>query len=164
MNEEPLPPFYRKPLLILVSLFLLFLVLSLTFIDTIQGIVQSKSIQDNTLFFPNTTILFSNNTLQLLQQEYLSNPEREIKACLFGEVNNSLYYIARIEFPKIVRANAIHIVAVQCPEATLIDLHSHPINSCLASNQDMMTYKGLKSQNSVLKMLVMCSRTRFALV
>lgn len=162
--EEPEPPFYRKPLLILATLFLLFLVISITFADTIQGIIQSKAIEANKLFFPDFTIVFANNTLNHLQEEYLSNPEREIKACLFGSFNSSLYNIERIEFPKIVRANAIHVVSVQCPPDTLIDLHSHPINSCLASEQDISTFKALKSQNKDLKMLVMCSRNRFALI
>lgn len=164
MDELEEQSWYRKPLLVISCLFLVFIIISLSFIDTIQGIVQSKTVRDGKLVFPNSTIVFANNTLQLIQQEYLSNPEREIKACLFGSINASVYYIERVEFPRIVRANVVHIVSVQCPSNTIIDLHSHPINSCLASEQDVAVFKGLKSENPALKMLIMCSRNRFALV
>lgn len=163
MEESEQPLWYRQPLIILASLFLLFLVISFTFTDAIQGIIQSKVVINNQLVFPNATIIFANGALELIQQEYLSNPEREIKACLYGEVNNSLYYIARAVFPKILRANAIHVVSSQCPDV-LIDLHSHPINSCLASDQDIAAYKELKTTNPDVRMLVMCSKSRFALI
>ncbi len=163
--EQPLPePFWRKPLLMIIGLFLIVLFLSLSFPDTLQGIVQSRTARDNKLIFPNATILFENNTLELLQEEFIENEHREIKACLFGREENNTYIIERAEFPEIVRANVIHIVSVPCPNNTLIDLHSHPINSCLASEQDISVYDELKALNPSLRMIVMCSSTRFALI
>ena len=163
--EQPLPePFWRRPLLMIVGVFLIVLFLSLSFPDTLQGIIQSKVVKDNKLIFPNATILFENNTLELLQEEFIENEHREIKACLFGREENNTYIIERVEFPEIIRANVVHIVSVSCPIDALIDLHSHPINSCLASEQDVSVYESLKQANPSLRMIVMCSSTRFALI
>lgn len=162
--EELPEPFWRRPLLMIVGLFLIVLFLSLSFPDTLQGIVQSKTVIENKLNFPNATILFENNTLELLQEEFIDNEHREIKACLFGRNEGGLYYIEKIEFPEIIRANVIHVVSVPCSIDTLIDLHSHPINSCLASEQDISVYESLKQANPSLRMMVMCSSTRFALI
>ena len=163
--EQPIPePWWHKPLLIVIGVFLALLVVSFSFIDTIQGIIQSKTLQDNKLNFPNATILFENNTLQQLQNEFISNEYREIKACLFGKQQNATYIISSVEFPEIIRANVIHVVSVLCPQNTLIDLHSHPINKCLASDQDVSVYKNLLKNNPSLRMMVMCSSSRFALI
>ena len=158
------PPWYRKPLIITGAFFVIFLVASITFSQTIEGIVQSKTITQDHIIFPSATIVFQNDTLEQLQEEYLSNPNREIKACLFGSINDSHYYIERVEFPEILRANAIHVQSISCPEDVLIDLHSHPINSCLASNVDIATLKDIQFQSSQARMMIMCSKTRFALV
>ena len=162
--EEGAPPWYRKPLIITGSLFVILLLVSVTFSQTIEGIIQSKTLTQDRLTFPTATITFQNATLEQLQEEYLSNPHREIKACLFGTFNGSHYYIDRLEFPKILTANAIHVQSISCPEWVLIDLHSHPINSCLASDVDIATLKDIQAQSPQARMMIMCSKTRFALV
>jgi len=158
------PPWYRKPLIIIGAIFVIVLLVSITFSQTIEGIIQSKRVNQDKIIFSFATVIFSNNTLEQLQNEYLLNSHREIKACLFGKVNDSYYYIERVQFPKIINANAIHIQSISCPKEVLIDLHSHPINSCLASNQDIATYQDIKARSPQAKMMVMCSKTRFALV
>jgi len=161
--EEP-EPWWRRPVVIVIGVFLLVLVFSLSFSDVFQGLVQSKSVKQNALFFPNSTIIFENDILEKLQDEYISNEHREIKACLFGSVDNGHYIISDVSFPEVIRASVIHVVSVQCPENTLIDLHGHPINSCLASEQDVSVYNKAKESNPNLRMIIMCSSTRFALV
>ncbi len=161
--EEP-DPWWRRPLVIIAGIFLLVLIFSLSFQDAIMGIIQSKSLHNQELIFRNTTIIFEGDTLQQLQNEFISNEHREIKACLFGKQTESAYIISKVEFPEVIRANVIHIVSVPCPIDTLIDLHSHPINQCLASEQDILVYDKAKQSNPQLRMMVMCSSTRFALV
>jgi proteasome lid subunit RPN8/RPN11 len=129
-----------------------------------MGIIQSKSLRNQELIFRNTSIIFEGDTLQQLQTEFISNEHREIKACLFGTQTNSAYIISKVEFSEIIRANVVHVVSVSCPINTLIDLHSHPINQCLASDQDISVYDKAKNSNPQLRMMVMCSSTRFALV
>jgi proteasome lid subunit RPN8/RPN11 len=161
--EEP-DPWWRRPFVIVIGIFLLVLILSLTLFDAINGIIQSKSIKNHELIFGNAKIVFEGNTLRQLQDEFISNEHREIKACLFGEQRESAYIISKVEFPSIIQANVVHVVSVPCPENTLIDLHSHPINQCLASEQDISVYNRAKELNLQLRMMVMCSSTRFALV
>lgn len=155
---------WRKPLIIATGIFLVLLMVSLSFSDFFQSFVHSSSVEKNTLYFSNATVVFENNVLGLLQDEYISNEDREIKACLFGKVENSLYYIERVEFPEIIRANVIHVVSVGCPVDTLIDLHGHPINSCLASEQDLSMYARIKESYPESRMMIMCSSSRFALI
>ncbi|MEM3154976.1 MAG: hypothetical protein QW165_05455 [Candidatus Woesearchaeota archaeon] len=163
--EKELPePWWRKPFYVIVGIVILLLVLSFSFSDAIMGIVQSQKTHYGELIFRNTKIIFENNTLQQLQTEFISNEHREIKACLFGRQEESTYIISRVEFPEVIRANVIHIVSVPCPPNTLIDLHSHPINQCLASRQDIAVYENNRKSNPNLRMMIMCSSTRFALV
>lgn len=168
INPEDLEPIeepkWKKPFLIAVGVFLLILILSLSFSDTLMGIIQSKTTTDNALHFTHSTIIFTNNTLAQLRNEFVTNEHREIKACLFGTKENDDYIIDKVEFPEVIRANAIHIVSTPCPIDIIIDLHSHPINRCLASDQDLLYYNRIKASNPDVRMMVMCSTTRFALV
>jgi len=163
--EEEIPePWWRRPLIIVIGVFLVALIVSLSFSDALRGIIQSKTVKQNALYFQNATIIFEGNTLAQLQKEFVVNDNREIKACLFGSQKDSSYTISRIEFPEIIRANVIHVVSVPCPINTLIDLHSHPINQCLASEQDIAVYNKAKETSPELRMMVMCSQDRFALI
>lgn len=163
--EAPIPESkWRRQVLIIIAVFIAILVASLSFFDIVQSIIQSKTVEGNKLVFPNAAILFENNTLQQLQKEFIANEHREIKACLFGSQDNETYIISSAEFPEVIRANVLHIVSVPCPVDTLIDLHSHPINQCLASDQDLFVYTASQQNNPNLRMMIMCSSTRFALI
>ena len=163
--EEPIPESkWRRPFMIVISIFLAVLVFSLLFADALSGVVQSKTVTDQALVFLNATIIFENNTLELLQNEFIENEHREIKACLFGRQQDSAYIVSRVEFPKVIRANVVHVMSAGCPINTLIDLHSHPINRCLASMPDVAIYGRNKQSNPGLRMMIMCSTNRFALI
>ncbi len=155
---------WRKPLLLLIGVLLAVLIVSLSFSDSLQGIIHSKTARNYQLTFPTATILFEGDTLELLQDEFIAHEDREIKACLFGRQEGSDYIISNVEFPEVIRANVIHVVSVPCPVNTLIDLHGHPINKCLASEQDIETYSEMKTENPSLRMMIMCSSDRFAIV
>lgn len=162
--EEPLPePRWRKPVIIALGIFLVILVSLWSFSDVLYGFVASSKVENSRVEFANLTVVFENKTFERLQQEFQINEHREIKACLFGETDGSLYYIREVAFPEVVRANALHVVAVSCPSEVLIDLHSHPINSCRASEQDLRVYAGLRARNPGARMMIMCARDRFVL-
>lgn len=163
--EEPLPePKWRKPVIVIGSILLLLLFVSFSFLDSLIGIAQSEKVEENVLVFPDATVRFINGTLEALQGELIRNEHREIKACLFGVREGSTYRVSRVVFPEIIRANVVHVVSVPCPEGVLFDVHSHPINSCLASEQDVATLERIQRQSPDARMLVMCSLNRFALV
>ncbi len=157
-------PWWRKPLIIIIGIFLLVLIVSFTLSDVLQGIIQSRPVENNKLLFGNATVIFENSTLERLQQEFVANEHREIKACLFGRQQDSSYIVSSVGFPEVIRANVLHVVSVSCPINTLIDLHSHPINQCLASEQDVSVYNKMKESNPSVRMMVMCSQHRFAII
>jgi hypothetical protein len=164
LETEVPEPWWRRPIIIVIGIFLIILILSLSFQDAIIGIIQSKTIRENMLYFQSANVVFEGNTLEQLQNEFISNERREIKACLFGEQKDSSYIISKVEFPEVIRANVIHIVSIPCSINTLIDLHSHPINQCLASEQDISVYQKSRESNPQLRMMIMCSSRRFALI
>lgn len=163
--EEPIPESkWKKPFFITIGFFLLVLIFSLSFSDFLLSFFNSRSVDDEVLYFPNATFIFENNVFDSLKQEYVSHEDREIKACLFGRIDGSLYYIDKIEFPEIIRANVFHVVSVPCPVDVLVDLHGHPINSCIPSEQDLSVLREYHKSDPLLRMLIMCSSSRFVLI
>lgn len=57
------------------------------------------------------------------------------------------YIIESVSFPEVICANVVHVVSVPCPTDVLIDLHSHPVAQCLASEQDVSVLRELQRQN-----------------
>lgn len=160
--EDELPPSkIRIFLTALLGVFLILLIALWTFSDVLQGIAQSSVVRENILYAGDASFVFQNGTLERLQDEFVANQDREIKACLFGRVYGSAYYIEGISFPEIIRANVLHVVSVRCPIDAIVDVHSHPINKCLASEQDLSVYRELKERNPLVRLLVMCSLQRF---
>jgi len=162
-GEEYIEPKWKKPLIMILGVFLVFLILGyyLVVSDALIGIINSKTVQDSVLQAKGVKIIFQNSTLELLQQEYLKNQKREIKACLSGKVENNEYIINSISFPKVLSASVAHIQTPGCHEA-IIDLHSHPINRCVPSNQDLRNFGRNKRTNPELIMMVMCWKNRFS--
>lgn len=153
----------KKFLLVGAGLFILLIVFSWTFSHELGGYINSRQVSDNAIDFGEIKIIFEGSVLPRLVEEYQNNEHREIKACLFGTKSGADYIIGDISFPEIVRANVLHVVSVGCPEGTIIDLHSHPINECWPSEQDLSTYDSLRRENPEIRMMIMCGRNRFAL-
>ncbi|RJQ19903.1 hypothetical protein C4580_04425 [Candidatus Woesearchaeota archaeon] len=152
-------------LLSLIGVLLLVLMVSWTLSDTVQGIVQSERVRDAVLDFSEARIVWKEGTLARVQEEFVQNQHREIKACLFGLIDgDGAYIIESVSFPEVIRANVVHVVSVPCPTDVLIDLHSHPVAQCLASEQDASVLRELQRQNPNVRMLVMCGQDRFALM
>jgi len=158
------PPWWRKYVVLALGIFLLVLVVSSLYSDFIQGLVSSSVVEGNVLHFANATVVFENATRERLVGEFVAHQEREIKACFFGSRSGTLYNVTDVLFPDIARATVVEVVSVPCPKETLIDVHSHPINRCLASEQDLETYRGMLVQSPTVRLMVMCSQTRFALI
>jgi len=162
--KEYSEPSWKRPLIIVIAIFLLFLITGyyLVYSDALIGIVKSKTAKDNVMHANGLSVVFQNNTLELLQQEYVGNEEREIKACLFGEIGSNEYRVQRIEFPKVISASVAHIQTPGCSDDAIIDLHSHPINRCVPSQQDMRNLALNRQTNPELIMMIMCWKNRFS--
>ena len=163
-TEEYVEPKWKKPVIFALGIFLIILILGyyLVVSDALIGIINSKTVKNNVLQSDGMTIVFENNTLEILQQEYLAHQGREIKACLFGEIDDK-YHVKSISFPKVLSASVVHINTPGCPIDAIIDLHSHPINRCVPSGQDFRNFGIRKQSTPELLMMVMCWKNRFAL-
>lgn len=147
-----------------IFIFLIALIALFGLVHFLDNFIVSEVVQDQVLNFQELTIVFQKGSLKEFQEEYLQNQDREIKACLFGKKLGSTYYVDKVTFPEIIDADVFHVESFACPEDTLIDLHSHPVNSCIASEQDISVLNKLKNNNPDFIMLIMCSLERFALV
>ncbi len=166
IHEEEPPSKLKKAIIVIIAIFLVFLMVTYIFVTSgaVHGFLTSKKISNFQIKTNDLTIIFQDNTLEQLQEHYIKNNHREIKACLQGTKQNNIYTINKITFPDVSSASVVHIQAKYCPENTLIDLHSHPINRCLASEQDLRYFSEIKILNQNLVMLVMCSKSRFSVV
>lgn len=163
--EKEIPESKFRPYIIgAIGLALLILTVSWVFSDFLQSHVESEPVRGSVLTFGKTQVIFQNSALAVLQNEFVQNQHREIKACLFGSIDGETYRVERVSFPKIIQANVAHIVSVPCPDDIIMDAHSHPIDECLASDQDISVLRVLQAKNPRIRMLVMCGQERFALV
>jgi len=161
INEQP--SVLRRVLIRGIGLFLIILIIvGFILAETLLGVIGSVQIDSVRLTHPQATITFTPAALNSLRAHYIANEHREIKACLSGNITADAYAIDTIFFPPINSASVVHINTPRCPQETLIDLHSHPVRRCLASEQDLRVYRSLLPTNPDLLMLIMCSTTRFS--
>lgn len=162
--DDYVEPKWRKPLLFILAVFMLFLVLGyyLVYSDALIGIINSETVHDAVLTSDGISIVFQNSSLERLQEEYIAHQGREIKACLFGSVIGKEYRVTGITFPEVISASVVHIQTPGCHQDAIIDLHSHPINRCVPSQQDLQNFNRNKAINAELVMLIMCSKNRFS--
>ena len=87
----------------------------------------------------------------------------EFKVCLKGEIRENDYFIDELIVPEIYSQEYNKVISEPCDKDTLIDLHSHPFRRCLASFQDILNIRRLKSVNEDILLAVMCEEDRFYL-
>jgi hypothetical protein len=147
-----------------ILIFLIILISLFGFIHFLGNFITSEKIYDKSINFPEKKIIFSNKAIQKLQNEYIENQHREIKACLYGKRAGREVYIDDVDFPKIISASVISIESYSCPIDAIGDIHSHPIKSCIASEQDIKVLKERKKIDEEYIMLIMCGKDRFSIV
>lgn len=126
------------------------------------GSLKSTPVEDGIISTGSVTIRFEGEALELLQSEYFNEYHREIRACLSGRIDGSDYYVSTVHFPRVIDASIQHIKSEACPQNTLIDLHSHPLNSCIASSTDLRSFAASKEINPNILMVIMCAKDKFS--
>ncbi|MBW3019479.1 hypothetical protein KY329_04835 [Candidatus Woesearchaeota archaeon] len=165
MNSQEIEEEEKSPRVligIIGGILIILLVSYFLFSDILSQTIGSEVVQNNTLLVGNYSIYFEGNTLAQLQQEYLGNQEREIKACLYGKVKGRNYYVENVTLPEIIDADVMHVKTAGCFGDPIITLHSHPVKKCLASQQDIDNFR--KAINPELLLMVMCDTDRFAVI
>jgi hypothetical protein len=169
MPPTELEPKWKSYAIRITAIVLLLLVLSYFLVisgayEQIMGLFTTKTENKGIITAGNVTLEIQPEVLKKLQDAFLQHQDREIKACLTGTYDSTkkYYTISEIKFPGIVSADVVHITTDECPSDTLVDLHSHPVNYCTASDTDIKTYTMSKNSNPNLLMVVMCNTNRFS--
>ena len=97
-----------------------------------------------------------------IKQYYFEYQTVEFVLCLIGDKEKD-YFITEIYQPEIISQMFNKVLFKQCSKETLIVLHSHPNNRCIASSQDISMLNNLKNINQDSAIIIMCSQTRFSL-
>ncbi len=139
----------------LVLLMLSFLVPS----DVLNSLVSEKKLSGYELNYGNLTIEFSPEVYKNLTSHYFSNQMTELKFCLLGEISNNTYLVNSYYLPSILYKTPISVESQICNNDTIIDLHTHPLNDCVFSSQDIDTYNAMK--NGRIIGMVMCNTHDF---
>ena len=165
--EEEKPSLLRRVMVVSMGLFLVFLMLS-TFLvwgnvgELVAGWIESDTVNDGLVELEGYTVMFSNDTYEILQGIYNSNQQYETKVCLFGEFENAVYNITYVYQPVIYSQQFNQVVSEACPSDTLVALHSHPYGHCIASEQDLSNLVTSKEVNPNAIIGVMCDYDRFS--
>ena len=157
----------KKILAIITGIFIAVLIISFVFVnfpiaDILAGRSESKIISNNTINLGNFSIVLENGTYDELRLLYFDNPKTEIAACLIGKKEGSFYLIESLYIPKIYSKTFSEVIFGPCSNSTIIMLHSHPYQHCIASDTDINTLNQTKQENPNIIMVIMCEAKRFA--
>jgi len=171
-EEKKLSPSLKKAIVAFIGLVVIFLFISLIYIqyplfNVIQGQIESKSADSNILQLKNLKIIFTEGAMYELRESFSINREFETSRCLKGELRTisgtEAYLIDEVYTPKIYEQSFRHVTSEPCSEDTLIMFHTHPYKSCVASSTDLSTLKSNQVVNPEIIMIVMCEENRFAI-
>ena len=165
--EEEKTPLIKKISIIILSVFLIFLVVSYLLTNSIVrnitvGLIESEKIKNYEVKINRTNkLIFTQESYNELMDIFDNNKGVEFKACLKGEIKSGDYYIYLIEIPKTYLQEYNKVIAEPCDENSLVDMHSHPLKHCLPSEQDLINFENFKEKNKNGIMAIMCQRDRF---
>src|SRR3989344_5978439 len=152
-SEEIKESRFRKFFIIGIAIFLILLLGAYAFVnaagvDVLSGLALSFKAEENEIDFSfGNKLVFEGNTLKELKKIYYDNPDVEFKACLKGEKIDSTYYITEVIVPITYEQTYRSVTAEPCSTDSIVDLHSHPLNRCLPSDQDFKSFSRFKERN-----------------
>lgn len=165
--EEKKPSKWKKVLTISIAAFLILLMISYVWIsygidDIIASLIESKTLEEEKVQInESSNLVFKGDTFNFLLDQYLSNQDKEFKACLLGGIKKGDYEIKEIIIPEMIEQAFNKVVSKSCPEETIAELHSQPYRKCIESEQDLETKELIKKTYPERLMIVMCEKERF---
>lgn len=163
--DEP-PKKASKIVLIILGIIGVFLMISFIFVTyPISGIIKGKLdstlLENNQLKLDTFSIIFEDNSAQILESMYYEEQKNEFSVCLSGEKIDGDYYIDSLYQPA-QRRSFNQVSFESCSPETLMILHTHPYKRCAASSADLVMLAGSKERNEDVLMVVMCEPDRFS--
>jgi hypothetical protein len=150
---------------IILSVFLIFLMLSFVFVtfpidEILISNTQSTTIKEG-LVQEDITVSFEDEVYSELLTIYTNEQAHEFKVCLFGSVVGDEYYVDKLVVPETFSQTFNQVVSVPCDPFTIIALHSHPYKHCIASNQDLSNLEKAREVNPEAAIGIMCGPDTF---
>jgi len=167
MEEEEYEDSKLKKVLVgIVAIFLILLVLSFMFTgfgvgEILASTIESDEIEGNVIDTGDFKVIFEGDTYGEVLEIYNEDLSVETKMCLFGYYDGD-YYVTEVLKPVIYAQEFSQVVSEACPDETLIALHSHPYNQCLASEQDLSNLEKSKEVNPDALIGIICEEDRFS--
>lgn len=167
LPSEEKPSKWKKILTISIAAFLILLIVSYVWIsygidDIIASLIESKTLEENKVQINGSSnLIFKEDSFNFLLEQYLSNQDKEFKACLLGEIKKRNYEVTQVVIPEMIQQEFTKVVSKNCPEGTIADLHSQPYRKCIESEQDLKTKGIIKQTDPERLMVIMCEKYRF---
>jgi hypothetical protein len=146
---------------LLILFMLSFLFVTFPIGDILAGKIESSQLAGNVIDADSVQIIFSPGVLEKLQQIYARDQSVEFSVCMQGSVSGRTYEIETLYEPKIYLQQFNHVSFESCKNS-LILLHSHPHQRCIASSTDINTLEQVQLENPNTLMLVMCAPDKFS--
>lgn len=158
---------YKKFLIPVLSVFMVFLILSFFFIrypifGIILGQMQSNPVSGNILYGNDFKIVFDGDTINEVLASWNKNLQHETALCLQGRKQNDTYTIDNVYQPEIYDQGTNFVKHSSCDSNTIILFHSHPYKRCIASNTDLFNLARVQLNRPDVAMLIMCEQNRFS--
>jgi proteasome lid subunit RPN8/RPN11 len=166
-TKQKMHPKVKKALILGIGIFCVLLMLSFLYLEfplfgILWGQMESRPLQGNTITAGNITVTFDTPTINKIRDYYTANQKTEISLCLIGENQGTTYYINDVYKPNTFSQEFNRVVHEPCNASTLIDFHTHPYKSCIASDVDLENLRRNKLNNPAALMLIMCEPSRFS--
>lgn len=152
---------------IFIGILLLFLIvfysdaiLRMFYVSEGRGASSLISTND-VIYFNDFNVTFDTSVYRNILAIYDSSKGNEIKVCLLGNVDNDVYRVTAFYVPSIYVQTGINVVSEICDENTIISLHSHPIDNCFFSKEDISSYESFRNIRPDGIIGLMCSKQRF---
>jgi hypothetical protein len=166
-KRQKMHPGVKKALVIGVGIFCVLLMLSFLYLEfplfsILFGQMESRPLQEGTIIAGNIAVTFDTPTINKIRDYYAQNQKTEISLCLLGENQGTIYLINSVYKPATFSQTFSQVVHEPCNASTIIDFHTHPYKSCIASDVDLENLRRTKLNNPAALMLIMCEPARFS--
>ncbi len=166
-EESPWQRMVKRTLQVFVSIFLIFLVLTFlvpgNVLDIFRGQLDSYRMDAHLDVHTDFgTVTFTEEVYGSLRGMYFADEVNEFAVCLGGALDGDTYYLDSLFVPEMLEQSVFHVRFKRCPQGTLVVLHRHPYNRCLASHQDLLSFREFQATNPDAIAVVMCREDRFA--
>ncbi len=166
-DPEPKPTIWIRYFLLCLGIIIIFAFL-IAFLGGGQSILFIESrlhtstvSSSYTLFLDDGREIILTKEVFLELQNLMTMDSKEFKACLLGKKQGNNYNVSGIYVPSIYSRDYESVTSEMCDELTIISLHSHPVESCEASDQDMKSFKIFRQSNPDALYGIMCGFNRF---